>query len=1402
MGISDKKNLIKKINREYQSDIENSESREVTNLVDTVNDILNFLKGDLYTEEYHFILELIQNAEDNNYNVEKPKISFILETDRLIVKNNEVGFSEDDIKAISNAGPESSTKKNMVGYIGHKGIGFKSVFNISNTPEIHSNGYHFYFNKNEPLGIINPHWKVDYDYLDEEDLGKTVFIFPFRDYEEIYTKLKIELEKFDPELLLFLNTLKIIEIEMEGNGLRIEKVVKGDIAEIQSNSHVLRRLIIKKTMDVPNEIKKKSIQGNIKTEIIFAFPVDKDDNLITLDKSNIFAYFPLRSYGFNFIIQSDFHTTANREALPEFKERNRWLINQMPEIFLQAIGFFKENKNFKFQFYKYIPSMEIIEKPFDIFIDRLLELLKTNEFVLTENEKWCTISKVKMISEHLRTLFPKEDFQSIFNVDYEFIHPKLMKDHGKKFFRNLGIQDFSPEDLLHLLHNYEWLNIQDDKWFVSLYSLIWKSYQNELNNDTYLNDFKELKIFRNRHSLELVSLKQETIYYNIKYKGYSFESYFNILPELFGDIVKQDQEINDLFLKLEIFQLKKKEIQNFILNFYASESWEEAEEEIRIDTILFLKNFPPSQDDFDDYFKCIKFRVSSGEYIEPFLNQGSIFLHQDYSKYDNLYGVLDISIPVEIYYIDQVYLEKEEKSDDTEEVKENLKENWRSFFRNFLISDNFVILEIPHEAEDCKPAEEIKHTAIKRKFKKEEREKIRTTRYSVHDIYDFEIKYLKEIVKTIEENSDFERAVKLLITINRLFSEKLEFSPRYSWRTIDTYSKYHYGYFNRDRTYQRVNDAKWIRILIKHKIYPTTNKELEYSQNIFLYNEEIFNLVGKDKHLPIISQELDLNKTFIKILGIHDSLSPETIIKILERKKSQNIGDQEEYVLIYKYLLDHTQSYRIIALRDVFIKKDLIFIKDKGFFSSSVLIWEDIRKVVDEQSQYQPLKEVYPNLGEFFLNRLNVSESYNEYFCYNRLEEISQNDNKDITDDMRNICFKLYEIINYNLETDKFSNIIFSDLSYIVKSGDILQTINNEKDIIYINDNSEIFEAFKMNNNIFFLEIPENSYYKLTYFIDDAEFSYISKEVDILLKKSENRKFSDKWTFSVQNLLPCIQNFLYFQNRHYYTSCEDNNIFQIYEHIRCAFLDNLTVIYELTKGEDVYKSENKAFSYFDQKANTIYIDSSLIGDISNLKLNIALKINEFFKRERLVDFILLFLKLNLKQRIEYFKNAGWPIIFEILDTGSEEEEEEEDDNGNGGVDVKHLKKIGIQGEENALNYLKKIKSSEYDVEHNENITIVDKEDGFLIQEEGFTIFDATWENMPLIHGEQRKGYDLSFSENGIKNYIEVKSTVTPNIEWFKITKNEWKYFINEAEKYYIYRVYNVELGKKFNDDID
>ena len=93
----------------------------VTNLQGMIERSLEKLSNDLFSEQAHFVLELIQNADDNQYTSDLlPTLRFMLSSERILVCNNEMGFRPNDISAICDVG--NSTKgKHKQGYVGHKG---------------------------------------------------------------------------------------------------------------------------------------------------------------------------------------------------------------------------------------------------------------------------------------------------------------------------------------------------------------------------------------------------------------------------------------------------------------------------------------------------------------------------------------------------------------------------------------------------------------------------------------------------------------------------------------------------------------------------------------------------------------------------------------------------------------------------------------------------------------------------------------------------------------------------------------------------------------------------------------------------------------------------------------------------------------------------------------------------------------------------------------------------------------------------------------------------------------------------------------------------------------------------------------------------------------------------------
>ncbi|EDO05181.1 DnaJ-like protein subfamily C member [Babesia bovis T2Bo] len=119
------------------------------------------LSEDLYSSRCHLHLELIQNADDNKYNCPLPEIGFVLDRSGIVVINNECGFTDSDVKALCDIGSSSKTNSSR-DLIGQFGLGFKSVFLVTHTPCVFSNGFHFNFSSNPNLQnnvmYLMPHW--------------------------------------------------------------------------------------------------------------------------------------------------------------------------------------------------------------------------------------------------------------------------------------------------------------------------------------------------------------------------------------------------------------------------------------------------------------------------------------------------------------------------------------------------------------------------------------------------------------------------------------------------------------------------------------------------------------------------------------------------------------------------------------------------------------------------------------------------------------------------------------------------------------------------------------------------------------------------------------------------------------------------------------------------------------------------------------------------------------------------------------------------------------------------------------------------------------------------------------------------------------------------------------------
>jgi hypothetical protein len=276
------------------------------------------LAEDLYSVDTHFVLECIQNAADNHYKPEvEPLLRICARSDRIQLDCNEAGFTPADIKAICRVGGSNKTSKK--GFIGAKGIGFKSVFKIAQEAHIHSPPYSFKFDKGRELGMIIPIWVPEEEVLVDstKDCQTSILLLP--PPNKNFTKHLRTFKAISPTLLLFLPKLKRLEIllhEKQADGGEVitrrnlrSKVDERDnfitlMVEDSSSSHPEEHRYRKTTGRWKAREGEKQREGVITSQTVLAFPVTSKGTPLE-SSQNVHAFLPICDFGFKVFFSSE-----------------------------------------------------------------------------------------------------------------------------------------------------------------------------------------------------------------------------------------------------------------------------------------------------------------------------------------------------------------------------------------------------------------------------------------------------------------------------------------------------------------------------------------------------------------------------------------------------------------------------------------------------------------------------------------------------------------------------------------------------------------------------------------------------------------------------------------------------------------------------------------------------------------------------------------------------------------------------------------------------------------------------------------------------------------------------------------------------------------------------------------
>ncbi len=303
---------------------------------------------DKYSDQAHFIYELLQNADD----VKATTATFRLEENGLyFTHNGSIRFT------VSNPqNEEADTKNRILGHInaitsiansnktgasiGKFGVGFKAVFQYTQTPHIYDPDIRFKIER-----FIVPHM-LNAD-LDWRKPSETVFFFPFdhkeklpqESHDEILEKLKVL--EFP---VLFLSCLESVSFEVgKVTGKYTKEVTRelkhGDItaqwltlALVVNGGRIAQRLLV--------------FTQNIGSGHPYSigYALGEDGKLVPIARP-AYCFFPTKEVtNLNFILHAPFLLTDSREGIKAGVIYNNELIAQLAQLTADSFSILRDEK--------------------------------------------------------------------------------------------------------------------------------------------------------------------------------------------------------------------------------------------------------------------------------------------------------------------------------------------------------------------------------------------------------------------------------------------------------------------------------------------------------------------------------------------------------------------------------------------------------------------------------------------------------------------------------------------------------------------------------------------------------------------------------------------------------------------------------------------------------------------------------------------------------------------------------------------------------------------------------------------------------------------------------------------------------------------------------------------------
>lgn len=450
-----------------------------------------------YSDQAHFIYELLQNADD----VSSTKCHFDLYEDKLVFIHNgtkkftlsdpenekidKINGKLGDINAITSIGNSS---KNIEAKIGKFGVGFKAVFQYTSTPHIYDPNIKFKIER-----FIVP-VLLDDDYS-ERKTEETVFVFPF-DNPKTSASIAVEdiFDKMQKLVLpiLFLNNLTEISYSYNRKtGSYKKKLVEKRLMdntdmELFKFDHINDGKV---THDRLWLFSRKN-EENFKYSV--GFFIDEKNKLIGREYP-AFCYFPTKEKtGLNFIIHAPFLLTDSREGIRAANMHNCNLIDQLADlagkslVYLRDLGLEKNQYMIDDSVFDVIPykdnfadlysKSEISFKPFytkikEVFLDEKI-IPARNGYSYSKESFWALYPPVSELlsDEQLSYMFGKENAKWVF-ASFGRYETNRTNRELSQYIENIISRYLDDEEIFRRI-NSSFVEKYGIEWLLHLYEYI------------------------------------------------------------------------------------------------------------------------------------------------------------------------------------------------------------------------------------------------------------------------------------------------------------------------------------------------------------------------------------------------------------------------------------------------------------------------------------------------------------------------------------------------------------------------------------------------------------------------------------------------------------------------------------------------------------------------------------------------------------------------------------------------------------------------------------------------------------------------------------------------------------------------------------------------------------------